>query len=115
MNTAISRALPRTLIAAGLALFGTIASFTVTTAPAHAAAARVYTASLATALEAPRREIINGVQWKCEGDSCAAPVDGSRPANSCARLVRKIGPVTRFAGPNGELSAEDLQRCNAAA
>ncbi len=115
MITAFERQLPRTLLAAGLAIAGTIASFGATTTPAYAAGAGAYSASLATPVDAPKREVINGVLWRCEGDSCSAPLDGSRPANACAKLVRKIGPVTRFASPKGELSADDLQRCNAAA
>jgi hypothetical protein len=115
MTTALSRALPRTILAAGLALAGTIASFGVTAAPAQAQgpSAKVYSASLAAALESPRREVINGVVWNCKGDSCAAPLDGSRAASTCTRVVRKFGQVTRFATPKGEFSAEELQRCNA--
>jgi hypothetical protein len=30
-------------------------------------------------------------------------------------VVKSFGKVSSFAGPKGELSAEDLQRCNAAA
>ena len=105
----------RTLLAASLALVATIASFGVTTSPAHAqGASRGNVASLATKLDGVRRVIINETLWSCAGDQCSAQTDGSRPATSCARLVKKIGPVTRFATASGELSAEDLQRCNAA-
>lgn len=105
-----------TLIAAALAVTGTFATFAATTTPAAAQTpAKGYSASLVSPVDAPRREVIGGVLWKCEGSACAAPLDGSRAQNSCARLVRKVGPITRFASPKGELSAEDLQRCNAAA
>ena len=105
----------RTLIAAGLAIVGTIASFGVTTSPAHAqGAARGNVASLVTKLEAPRRVVINDTLWSCAGGECTTQADSSRPAMSCVRLVKKVGPVTRFATPKGELSADDLQRCNAA-
>lgn len=117
MHTATHQPLSRILLAAGLAVVGTIASFTVTAAPAHAQApqARGYSATLATPLEAPARKVVNDVVWNCTGTSCSGPVDGSSPKNSCARVVKTFGQVTRFATPKGELSAEDLARCNAAA
>jgi hypothetical protein len=106
----------RTLVAASLALVGTIASFGVTTSPAQAqGASNGNVASLATRLDAPRKVIINETLWKCAEDRCTSVAENSRPANSCIRLVKKLGPVTSFATPRGELSAEDLQRCNAAA
>ena len=116
MTTVIQRTFSRTLIVAGLALAGTLASFGATTTPAYAQpAAKGYTATLAAPVEAPTRQVINGVLWKCEGDSCSAPLDGSSPATACAKAVRKLGAFTRFATPKGELSADQLQRCNAAA
>ncbi len=106
----------RTLLAAGLAIVGTVSSFGVTTSPAHAQGASLgNVASLATPLETSRKIVINETLWKCAGDVCKSAVENSRPANTCIRLVKKIGPVTSFATPRGELSAEDLQRCNAAA
>ncbi|WP_374528986.1 hypothetical protein [Novosphingobium sp.] len=114
MTAICSAPLTRTLLAAGLAFAGTIASFSATVTPAHAGAAG-YTAKLSTALEAPKQKVVNDVLWRCSGDSCSAPVDGARPVNTCAKVVKAFGPVTSFATPKGELSAEDLQRCNAAA
>jgi hypothetical protein len=108
------RSLSRQLFVAGLALAGTLVSFSATTAPAHAAA-RGYSASLATAVEAPARKVVNGVLWNCTGDSCAGPVDGARPVNTCRQVAKAFGPVTKFATPKGDLSAEQLQSCNAAA
>lgn len=116
MTTITQRAFSRALLAAGLAFVGTVASFGATTSPAYAQApGKGYSASLTAALDAPRREVINGVLWNCVGDSCAGPVDGARAANTCARVAKKFGPLARFATPKGELSAEDLQRCNGAA
>ena len=103
----------RNIVLAGLALFGTVASFSATVSPAQAAAAR-YTAKLSTAVEAPARKVVNGVIWNCTGDTCTGPVDGARPLNTCAKVVKAFGPVASFTGPKGELSAEDLQTCNAA-
>jgi hypothetical protein len=32
----------------------------------------------------------------------------------CGKVARKFGPVARFASPQGELSTEQLARCNGA-
>ena len=72
-------------------------------------------AELEARLDAPRKLIINETLWKCAESRCTSVAENSRPANSCIRLVKKIGPVTSFATPRGELSADELQRCNAAA
>ena len=45
----------------------------------------------------------------------AGAVDGARPLNTCTKVVKAFGAVSTFATPKGELSAEDLQSCNAAA
>lgn len=103
----------RNLVLAGLALFGTVASFSATVSPAQAASPR-YTAKLSTAVAAPARKVVNGVIWNCTGDTCSGPVDGARALNTCAQVVKAFGPVATFTGPKGELSAEDLKTCNAA-
>lgn len=93
----------RVALVAGLALGG----------QAHAAPqAGVYALVLAHPLPAPRQEIVDGVLWKCAGEQCSAPAQGSRPVLACGRVARKIGPVARFTAPQGELSAEELARCN---
>ena len=100
----------RLVVAAGLAL--------AAGAPAAALAQSGhggYSATLAAPLPAAKKAVVNGVIWKCDGDSCAAPLDGARPAIACAKMVRAFGAVTRFADPKGDLAAEDLARCNAAA
>jgi hypothetical protein len=104
----------RTVFLASLAMMGTLASFSATVSPAEAAAPR-YTAKLSTALEAPAKKVVNGVVWNCAADTCTGAVDGARPLNTCAKVVKAFGTVSTFATPKGELSAEDLQSCNAAA
>jgi hypothetical protein len=69
-------------------------------------------ATLAAPLAAPRREIIEGATWRCEGDRCAAPANGGRAMAVCGKVARKFGTITRFTSPQGELSAEQLARCN---
>lgn len=114
MTIANARHLPHALFTAALVLAGTIASFSATTAPARAAATGVYAAVLVTPLAAPRREIVDGAIWRCDGDRCSAPADGARAQTVCAKIARKFGPVASFATPQGALSAEQITRCNGA-
>ncbi len=115
MTTVFARLLPRVLIPAVLAMAGTIAGFTATTAPAHAApTGGAYAVSLASPLPAAKREIIDGAIWRCEGERCSAPADGARAVVVCGKVAHRFGPVAKFATPQGELTAEQLTRCNAA-
>jgi len=114
MSTIFSQPFTRSLLAAGLALAGTVLSFSATTTPAHAGTAG-YKAKLSTALEAPKSKVLNGVVWSCEGDACRGAIDGAAPRNVCIKIAKNFGPLASFTGPKGEFSAEDLQRCNAAA
>lgn len=103
----------RPLFPAMLALTAAASAFVATAAPLRAATAGSYSATLATPLPAPKKVIVSGVLWSCAGDVCQAPRDGSQPVMACARLVMKLGPVTRFAVARGELPGEELARCNA--
>ena len=107
------RAFPRVITAACLALAGSLASFAMSPAVAAAPYQAGYNVALASPLAAPSKRIINGVMWRCEGDSCSGASDGSRPVLACARVADAFDQVARFTGPKGELSAEDLARCNA--
>lgn len=117
MTHAISRPRRRALytsaVTAALSLAATLASFTITVTPAEAAArGTVHVAALASPLAAPKREIVDGALWRCEGDRCSASVEGSRPVRICGRVAKKFGEVARFTSPEGDLPAEDLARCN---
>ena len=105
----------RTMLAAGLAIVGTVASFAATTSPVQAQAARAYSATLATALTAPTSAVVNGVNWNCTGADCTGRVDGAAPINTCTRFVKAFGQVTKCATPKGDFDADKLARCNAAA
>lgn len=116
MSIALHSSATRGLLAAGLALVGTFASFAATTTPAQAQnGGRSYSATLTAKLDAPRREVINGVIWNCREDTCTGLVDGARPLHTCKKVAKEFGAVSKFATPKGELSADDLQRCNATA
>lgn len=104
----------RRLLPAVLAFAGSLTAFAVTAPPVRAAEG-YYMATLATPVASPLRSIEGGIMWSCTGASCAAPRDTSRPAIVCARLAMKHGAVIRFATPKGELDADDLAKCNAAA
>jgi hypothetical protein len=71
------------------------------------------TASLAAPLAQPRQQILNGVLWKCAGERCTAPADGSRAVVSCQRVARTFGTVASFVTPAGAITPEELTRCNA--
>lgn len=73
-----------------------------------------FSAALASPAAQPRQQIVNGVLWKCADGRCSAAADGSRPMMACQRMVRSFGAVTRFTTPAGDLSAEDIERCNSA-
>ena len=106
----------RPLLPALLALVGSAASFGLTASPVRAAApGAFYTVTLAAPLAAPAKMVEGETLWSCAGSECSAARDTSRPAIVCARLARKVGQVTRFVTPKGEMPAEDLARCNTAA
>lgn len=106
------RARDKWLWSAGLAAKLGLAAILVGHGGLSAAPRAGYGAALAMPLPAPRQEIVGGLLWKCAGGQCAAPADGSRPVMVCQRIARTFGTVTRFTSPAGELSGEDLSRCN---
>jgi hypothetical protein len=101
----------RHLVPALLALAGTAISFGVTATPSYAAAG-YYSATLAAPVEGTKRFVDGETPWACTGTECTAPRNTSRPSVVCARLVKKVGAVARFATPDSELPAEDLTKCN---
>ena len=115
MNTTQHSPLTRSIVAAGLALVGTLASFAATTTPAHAGGIERYQAQLSAALETPKSKIVNGVVWNCSGNACTGAVDGARPINTCVKVAKAFGPLTSFTGPKGGFSADELAQCNAKA
>ena len=70
---------------------------------------------LADAARAPARStIIDGANWRCEGQSCTASGGAAQPASrACRRVVARFGPVTEFTWKGETLSAEQLAACNA--
>jgi hypothetical protein len=79
-----------------------------------AAATPHYTAQPA-AQPASDTLVVRGLVWKCGPGGCTAGKSNSRPANDCAALARRVGPLTRFRAGGRELAAEVLEKCNARA
>ncbi len=96
-----------------LPLIALCAAFAAAPAVAQdAAATRVV---LADASRAPARAtIIDGANWRCEGQTCTASGGATQPApRACRRVVARFGPVTEFSWKGVALSAEEVAACNA--
>ena len=72
-------------------------------------------AVIADASRAPARAtIIDGANWRCEGQTCTATGGANQPApRACRRVVARFGQVTEFSYRGAALSAEELAACNA--
>lgn len=94
-------------------IFGSLAVVGLALATAAPAVAQVPTmrAELANAPGASE-VIVDGRLWRCGGAVCTAQGTDPRPAVACRKLARKLGPVTRFATPDGELDPAGLAACN---
>lgn len=79
---------------------------------AHAAEGGAFYRAELTAPVSQQTVITDGIAWKCEGSTCSAAKGNSRDAIVCARLVKKVGPLTGFASRKGALEGDDLARCN---
>jgi len=88
--------------------------FSASTSTATAQSVSYFHAELASPVE-KTTEIIRGVVWNCEGTTCTGTKDTSRPAHTCARLVKKMGNIITFTVRDEAMSDDDLAKCNAAA
>jgi hypothetical protein len=103
----------RQLFPALLALVATASSFALTATPARAADANAfYTVTLAAPVAKPAKLMLGDVLWNCSEAACSAAQDTARPVVVCTKLAAKVGQISRFATPKGELAAEDMARCN---
>ena len=94
------------LVSTGLG-FGMATSAT----PLMAAGSSYYTATLATPAEA-KGEVLGGVAWTCQGNTCVAGKGDARPLRICRGLARKYGEVTSFKTNGTEMTTEELAKCN---
>ncbi|HUQ14134.1 MAG TPA: hypothetical protein VM055_07655 [Novosphingobium sp.] len=112
MTTTFNRSLLAHVAIGAAAFLGTAVSFTATATPAYAASPGYYQAQLVTPADSARTEVQNGVAWKCAGGECRGTEGTSRPEVVCARLARKVGPLTGFAVKGEALDADALAKCN---
>lgn len=91
------------------------AVFVAASTPAFAEVGLV--ATLATPLAHAGHPLAGDVVWRCAADACTtseANVD-TLSVNTCKALARQVGAITAFRGVSRELSAAELERCNAVA
>lgn len=55
--------------------------------------------------------------WICVGTVCTGPEINGRfgEPRACREVAKAVGAVTAYAGPHGELSADELAKCNKSA
>lgn len=75
---------------------------------AFAAGKTYVTAKLATPVAERAQVIANGVVWTCEADACTAQFARAITPRVCGELAKEVGQVTAI----GDLTAEELARCN---
>ncbi|MXO61072.1 hypothetical protein GRI89_16130 [Altererythrobacter salegens] len=80
-------------------------------APAAAGSTAYYQAELTAPVETAKF-VAGGLVWNCDGTSCSAGKDTSRPLFVCRKLAKETSAVVRFSADGQDLSTEDLARCN---
>ena len=98
-----------------LPLLALCAAFAAAPAVAQAPSAATTRVVLADASRVPSRAtIIDGANWRCEGQTCTASGGADQPApRACRRVAARLGPVTEFSWKGTALTAEQLAVCNA--
>lgn len=98
-----------------LPLLALCAAFAAAPAVAQAPSVAATRAVLADASRAPTRAtIIDGANWRCEGQTCTASGGADQPApRACRRVAARLGPVTEFSWKGTALTVEQLAVCNA--
>ena len=71
-------------------------------------------ASLQAGRPGPRLLVLDGRVWRCDGGDCAAAGRGRSQGviRECARVARKLGPLTGYRRDGVVLDAPALERCN---
>lgn len=111
----MSIALPRTsrlaILASALVYTGLSFGIASSAAPLQAAGGGYYTATLANPAEA-KSQVLGGVAWNCQGNTCVAGKGDARPLRICRGLARKYGEVSSFKVNGEDMAAEELAKCN---
>lgn len=89
------------------------AALTVGFAGAAYARNAVFTAKLETPVAEQTRVIAQHTLWSCSGDTCLARPTHAASVRACRQLQREVGGRIVAYGPEGgELSADEIARCN---
>ena len=72
-------------------------------------------ATLAAAVSEPRKVIIDGRLWSCEGEKCTAGSQGKNQpiGRECARAAKVLGPIVAYRQGGKELNSAGIAACNA--
>jgi hypothetical protein len=74
------------------------------------------TAKLAQPAAAPTSTVVNGVEWRCDGDTClgtaqrVSGVDGFM--RECRKVSEALGPLAGYASRGRTMSHGNLMACN---
>ncbi|UPT64002.1 MAG: hypothetical protein M0D54_05505 [Hyphomonadaceae bacterium JAD_PAG50586_4] len=80
---------------------------------AYARDAGVFTVKLDAPVAERTQYITQNTIWTCEGDTCRARAQHAASVRACRQFVREAGARVVAYGPEGgELSADELARCN---
>lgn len=111
MNLSLPRNGRLAILASALVYTGLSFGIAGSATPLQAAASGYYTATLAAPANA-KREVLGGVAWNCEGNTCVAAKGDARPLRICRGLARKFGEVASFKTNGEDMTAEELAKCN---
>ena len=78
------------------------------------AAAATYSAKTSAPVPA-ERIAVRDILWTCGSGICTGSTENSRPVILCEALAKKAGAIDSFLVDGREISAAELQRCNASA
>jgi hypothetical protein len=90
--------------------FLALSAFALAASPAAAATYSAKTTAPAAAKIAAR-----DVLWVCSSHTCTGTTPNSRPLVLCQGLAKQAGRIESFLVDGRDLSASDLERCNASA
>ena len=112
MTDTLSRTGKFAVLASAVLTTALTSGMATSTAPANAAGAAYYNATLA-APAGDKTAVAGGVAWTCEGTTCVANKASARPLRICRGLNRKSGEIADFKVLGQAIEAEELAKCNA--
>ncbi|MFN3990756.1 MAG: CC_3452 family protein [Erythrobacter sp.] len=111
MNITLPASRRLAILASALVYTGLSFGIATSATPLHAAGGGYYTATLTAPADA-KGQVLGGVAWNCQGNTCVAAKGDARPLRICRGLARKFGEVASFKANGEELPAEELAKCN---